>query len=196
MAKSKERTRTREQELEQRVKALEKQVEQLKEVAYYDELTRESAVLSRYGFMERLKARLTEVDHRNQRGEAREMCVLYIDLDDFKVVNDLYGHEAGDAVLKAFATEVQGVLRGSDIIGRLGGDEFVVLAWVRGEDGSTRLKNRVQQAITLTSVRYRNHEIFVRASIGISTLSPGDSVERLLDRADQLMYEEKVNKKS
>jgi diguanylate cyclase (GGDEF)-like protein len=176
---------------ERRLSRLLKENEHLKEIAYYDGLTRESAVLSRYGFIERLQGRLTEVDERNRRGETRQTGFLYIDLNDFKAVNDQYGHDAGDAVIRAFAQAVQDVLRGSDILGRLGGDEFAVLARVRGEDGLHRLKTRVQQAIAIASVIHKGVELSVRASIGMTILTPGDNVRDILVRADRLMYEDK-----
>lgn len=181
---------------ERRLSLLVKENTRLKEVAYYDALTRESAALSRYGFIERLQTRLTEVDERGRRGETRQTGFLYIDLDDFKPINDRYGHDTGDAVIRAFAQAVQSVLRGTDILGRLGGDEFAVLARVRGEAGLNRLKSRIQQAIAIASVNYRGTELSIKASIGKTFLSPGDSVEEILNRGDQLMYQDKLLKKT
>lgn len=199
MAKNK-RTYLEQQELrlrwaERRLSLLVKENTRLKEVAYYDALTRESAVLSRYGFIERLQTRLTEVDERDRRGEIRQSGLLYIDLNDFKPINDQYGHETGDAVIRAFAQAVQSVLRGSDILGRLGGDEFAILARVRGEEGLHRLETRVQQALAVASVMNKGVELSVKASIGKTLLEPGDSVEEIICRADRLMYQNKLLKK-
>ena len=183
-----------------RLSRLENENKQLKQVAYYDELTRESAVLSRYGFMEHMKARATEIDDRTRRGESRQNALLFIDLDKFKAVNDKYGHEAGDIVLQAFASAVQSVLRGSDVIGRIGGDEFAVVARVSKNAGLLRLKYRIEQAIALVSVVYQGTKLPVSASVGGALFrsdegnGPNDIIKKTLRRADEDMYYAKRTK--
>jgi diguanylate cyclase (GGDEF)-like protein len=195
--------RTKEQELAIRLKWIERQrdherreKERYKEVAYYDALTREARVSTRFGFEERLKNRLTEVEARTLRGEVRQNVLLLIDLDEFKAINDTYGHQIGDEAIVAAAKAIQERLRDSDVLGRLGGDEFVILARVRDEAGLNALKDRIKNNIMLERVHCGDKEIRLRASVGATFIYPGDSVERVLDRADQLMYIDKEANKA
>jgi diguanylate cyclase (GGDEF)-like protein len=196
--------RTKEEALTVQVRWLQRKCERLeqryayfRQVAYYDDLCKEADVLSRYGFMQRLKARLTEVDERTRRHGIQHHALLYIDLDKFKQVNDQFGHHAGDLVLQTFASAVHSVLRGSDILGRIGGDEFAVVARVFAGHGLRELKRRVQRALAGVSVTYEGKEIAVSASVGGTLLKAADPhhpeklLQQALKRADEDMYREK-----
>jgi diguanylate cyclase (GGDEF)-like protein len=120
--------------------------------------------------------------------DKRPVSVLFIDLDDFKAVNDSYGHDAGDTLLVAIANRLAGVIRFGDTIARLGGDEFAVL--LEDEGDPAWLAERVQHALA-TPVHVAEQEIPMRASVGITTLDPSDTkvdVGELLKRADLAMY--------
>jgi diguanylate cyclase (GGDEF)-like protein len=183
---ARKKTRTKEQELEIENRWLKRQhrrsaqeIVRYKEIAYYDTLTAEARVLTKFGFLEQLKSRLSEVEARTLRGDVRQNALLYIDMDDFKVINDTYGHSAGDIVLKAVSKAIQDGLRDSDVLGRLHGDEFAILARVRGEEGLARLQWRIKNTITLLRVQCKGEEVTVRASIGGSTLRTVWSSTRL-----------------
>lgn len=125
-------------------------------------------------------------------GPEAETAVMFIDLDDFKQVNDSLGHAAGDTLLREVARRIASSLRKSDIVCRLGGDEFAVILPVTDgahEAGNVAAKLRASLAMP---VRIDNHEMFVGASIGVALTSAGsiDPVE-LLRRADVAMYEAK-----
>ncbi|HYN90659.1 MAG TPA: EAL domain-containing protein [Thermoleophilaceae bacterium] len=132
------------------------------------------------------------------QGGRRSLAVLYVDLDDFKVVNDGFGHEAGDELLAAIAERLRGASRAGDIVGRDGGDEFLVLmadlpgsrpqATRAAEDAGARVRRALQQPLSVGGV-----ELDIRASVGIS-LFPFDAADAqtLLQHADAAMYQAKA----
>jgi diguanylate cyclase (GGDEF)-like protein len=117
-------------------------------------------------------------------------AVFYLDLDGFKPVNDTYGHEAGDVLLRVFAERLHGCLRSADTAARLGGDEFAVL--VNGPidaDGVDRVVGRIRDVLSRPIDLSGDRQVTVGASIGVSIAGPGaDDVETLLRHADVAMY--------
>ncbi|WP_025225386.1 putative bifunctional diguanylate cyclase/phosphodiesterase [Fimbriimonas ginsengisoli] len=157
--------------------------------AFHDRLT---GLPNRALFMDRLAQRL--------RLEGREpsLCaVLFIDLDNFKVINDSLGHATGDSLLVAVAERFQTVLRQSDTIARLGGDEFTVLLdRVETPDEVNVVASRIIKAMERAFV-VGNSEMFVTTSIGIATSADGQAdAHRLLRDADTAMYEAKAQGKN
>jgi diguanylate cyclase len=131
------------------------------------------------------------------REDGRALAVMVIDLNGFKGINDSRGHAAGDAALCEVSRAVQDALRATDRIGRMGGDEFaVVLTDVRSED-CVMLSQRVRQVspiiIELTSAggAPRTGPLRVGLSLGVALAEPGESFERVVERADAAMYEDK-----
>lgn len=153
----------------------------LERLATLDELT---GALNARAFAERLAQEL----ERNRRYN-RPLALLYLDLDDFKAVNDRHGHQTGDAVLRLVADATRHAVRQSDIVGRLGGDEFAVLMPETeggvAEAAATRLASGIRTVFRGTPS--------VTASIGlVSTVNAATTgAEELLHRADQAMYEAK-----
>jgi len=126
------------------------------------------------------------------RRQTRVFGLLYVDLDEFKPVNDTYGHDAGDRVLVVIADRLRGALRESDTVARIGGDEFVIIVReARDADDVASVADKVQSAI-LGAISLGDREIRVAASIGMS-LYPrdGDSYDELLGAADDAMYRSK-----
>jgi diguanylate cyclase (GGDEF)-like protein len=118
--------------------------------------------------------------------------VVVVDLDSFKQVNDLYGHAAGDAVLRAVGDRLRRTARVVDTVARLGGDEFVVLLEHTGGPGASAALARLRgslEAIDELGEGVATNEL--RASLGIATYRPGDSVASLLARADAEMFADK-----
>ena len=112
-----------------------------------------------------------------------------IDLDDFKQVNDTYGHAAGDDVLREIVGVIRGQVRGSDLVARLGGDEFAVLIPELGAETMTELVTHLQ-----TTLRAQPH---VSGSVGSASWSPSMSSARdLVEAADQQLYQAKRERRA
>ena len=146
-----------------------------------DQLT---GVLSRHGFFEMANFELLRL-----RRAGHGLSVVYLDVDDFKQVNDTQGHERGDELLRRIGTTLQQELRAVDAVGRLGGDEFALLLPDDGVDGSgavvARLRIRLAEAVDLGGWR-------VGFSFGVTRITePSPDFERVLSVADQQMYVEK-----
>lgn len=126
------------------------------------------------------------------------IALLFIDLDGFKEINDTYGHEMGDLLLKEVAVRIQGLLRGEDIVARLGGDEFALA--ISNLNERNEISHLVARLLKIISEPYFIHaeELFVSASIGISFYPQHNEIDAdiLLRQADQAMYEAKFNGKN
>ena len=139
-------------------------------------------------------ASLEDVFARKRAGEDGETSLVLFDFDDFKLINDLYGHPVGDAVLRAVAVAAQQVIRQGDRLARIGGDEFAVLADGAGPDGVMRLVEALDHAIRAAATP---EAIGVRATFGWAT-APEDASdpERLIERADARLIQRKRDLKS
>ena len=122
--------------------------------------------------------------------DARQVAVIYVDLDGFKRVNDAFGHQAGDEVLRAFARAMREAVPGECAVARLGGDEFAALLL----DDEARRADEVAEAIR--RIRVTSQSEAVVASVGAADLRAGGTSDDLLHEADQRMYEEKRRRKA
>lgn len=124
--------------------------------------------------------------------EGLPATLLYIDVDDFKTINDSYGHETGDAVLRTIARRLVGAVRSHDSVGRLGGDEFAVLCPALGAADRDDMRNRIAEVIAAPiSVDAIDHALLVSASVGSATADHEDELITLIQRADAAMYQRK-----
>ena len=128
---------------------------------------------------------------RSQRN-LQQIAIIFIDLDNFKYINDSLGHDVGDELLKTIAERLRASVRAGDTVARLGGDEFVVI--ISHQDVAqvaASLAGSIQSAIT-QPLRIKEHELVVTCSIGIS-ISPrdGEDVQTLIRNADIAMYRAK-----
>ena len=158
--------------------------EQLAWRATHDELT---GLPNRQLVHDRLQQAIADAERRQ-----REVAVVFVDLDDFKLINDSLGHGAGDTALKVVAQRLQAIVRGSDIVGRFGGDEFVIVLTAQAdEDGMHQVIARVSEALSqpieLAGVRH-----VLTPSLGHCRYPhAGHDAETLLKRADLAMYHAK-----
>jgi len=159
--------------------------DRLRHQAFHDALT---DLPNRQLFMDRLGHALA----RTQRRQGRRVAVLFMDLNDFKSINDSLGHEAGDLLLVAVAERLKECLRPEDTLARFGGDEFVVLLEdVDGPEEAVRVAGRITEALREPFVM-EDRELYVSASIGIALgQNRTESPEDLLRKADTAMYEAK-----
>jgi diguanylate cyclase (GGDEF)-like protein/PAS domain S-box-containing protein len=172
--------------------------EQLRRLAFSDSLT---GLANRALFRDRVEHALS----RRQTAES-SVAVLFLDLDDFKVINDSLGHKAGDHLLITVAQRLQACLRPADTAARLGGDEFAVLLEdTEGERGAVEVAERILDLLRLPILldaidqghgeRVLDRELFAHASVGIAVSSPATAPEELLRDADLAMYAAKTQGK-
>jgi diguanylate cyclase (GGDEF)-like protein len=126
---------------------------------------------------------------QHRRPTPATLAVLFIDLDGFKAINDRFGHEAGDAVLRAVAGRLRSCVRAADTVARFGGDEFAILVEEIGDTAiAVQVADRIIQAVR-KPIACGGKEVFVRASVGIAIAdSADDDVSTLLRNADVAMY--------
>ena len=136
-----------------------------------------------------------ELELAHARRSRDPLALLFLDLDDFKEVNDRFGHHAGDALLRSVARRLQECLREGDTVARLGGDEFtVVLPAISGAGGAARVAEKILDALARPEP-YEGIELRTGVSIGIALypdhVSHGGAAADLLRRADEAMYRAK-----
>lgn len=158
--------------------------QRLKDLSYLDPLT---SLANRRYFMERIAEELQE---HHEKGTS--VHVLLCDIDHFKLINDLYGHLAGDAVLKGFATVVRHILKRTHTIARFGGDEFIIslvgMTTLQVMDKCNELRLAVQEYIFM----HESIRVPVCVSIGVAAASPHiDDINALVGLADKALYEAK-----
>jgi diguanylate cyclase (GGDEF)-like protein len=149
------------------------------------------------------------LDIFNRRGFERELArslayvkrygtaaaLVFIDLDGFKAVNDRHGHGAGDAILKAVASELKAHVRASDVVARLGGDEFCVLMWNVGEPQAAAKARELENIIARAAVTHGAAKLSVGASAGIVPLAGDATPAAILHAADKAMYARKKERR-
>jgi len=166
-------------------KQKEQEIEELYNLAHYDSLTK---IYNRFFFMRQLKK---YIDSK------KTFSLLFIDLDDFKIINDTYGHLAGDKVLQSVCLNVNKLISKNDIFARLGGDEFaLIIDEIDDKEYIDELANKLLEAIS-TDVYFEENVFRVSGSIGISRFpNDANSKSELLHLADVAMYKAKKLGKS
>jgi diguanylate cyclase (GGDEF)-like protein/PAS domain S-box-containing protein len=159
---------------------------QMEQLAFYDPLT---GLENRRLFKDRLEQNIKQV--RRSKGV---MALLFIDLDDFKYVNDTLGHDAGDELLVVVAERLKQCVREEDIVARLGGDEFtIILANLKDGKSASSVTNKIIKALQIP-IPLRAQDVSISGSIGI-TIAPDDSMDpnELMRNADLAMYRAKAS---
>ncbi|MDP2289531.1 MAG: GGDEF domain-containing protein [Actinomycetota bacterium] len=148
--------------------------------AIYDDLTgalkRDEAIL-----------RLTALSSGERRSD-HSSAILFVDVDEFKTVNDSLGHSAGDAVLIAVTNRIRSCIRAGDLLARMGGDEFlVVLDGVENLTEATTIAEKVRLSAA-EPVTISGQEAHATLSIGVTIMSAGEDIDAMIARADSAMY--------
>jgi diguanylate cyclase (GGDEF)-like protein len=130
---------------------------------------------------------------KHGRREEKSVAVMFLDLDDFKLLNDTLGHEVGDRLLQAVADRLRKVLRETDTAARLGGDEFTLILYgTMTADEPAKVAQRVLDAIA-EPFQLDNNDLFATGSVGISVFpEDGDDIETMIRNADMAMYRAKA----
>ena len=172
------------------VDAINRLIKQTSLRADFDFLT---GVHSRSGLYEALKVKAPLKHQPNQK-----LCVMLLDIDYFKRINDNYGHECGDVVLAAFAAQLRKTVGEDGLVARLGGEEFVVACSTCTEEQGYAIAEKIRQSIELTAFRYQQQSLFITVSIGLAATTPDketllDAFNSLLAEADKYLYLSKRN---
>ncbi len=148
-------------------------------------------VLNRRGFERELTRSLAYFERYGTRAG-----LIFIDLDGFKPINDIYGHTAGDALLKAVAATLVARVRASDVVARLGGDEFCVLMWNADQNLVAAKALELETIIAQARIEYNGANLSVGASAGGVALRAGITAAELIAEADRAMYARKKAKRA
>jgi diguanylate cyclase (GGDEF)-like protein/PAS domain S-box-containing protein len=165
-----------------RVRLAEK-IEELEKIALLDPLTRIGN--RRYGDLN-LTARLNELERYGWH-----FGVLFVDIDYFKKVNDLYGHDVGDRVLRMVATTIINGTRSSDTVSRWGGEEFMILLPHVDAKQLKDVAEKIRLLVEKSSISVEGKNVEVTVSIGAALAHKDDTIETLMKRVDEFMYKSK-----
>lgn len=163
---------------------LEDRVEQLDLLAHQDPLV---SLPNRRGFMRELE-RLVDRARRYEELSA----LLYVDLDGLKMINDTFGHKAGDEALIQVAQLLVGGLRRSDVVARIGGDEFGILLGHTDEVSAHETAGRLVDLIADCDFMHEGDVLPLSVAIGVAMIGPEDEPESIMTRADEEMYRRKA----
>lgn len=178
-----ERMRTRIAELEREASDLHSRLDSEKQGARIDPLT---GIANRKSFEERFAHEIAQ-----QPRAALAVVMLLWDLDNFKIINDNYGHRAGDRVLQSVAACFMAAVRGNDFVARIGGEEFVMLLSGTKIEQAMLIANQVRSAVEALRFHFRGTPVRVTVSCGLTDLQANDVAEGAFDRADGALYRAK-----
>lgn len=176
------------EQAETRIFEQEQRIRQLEKVATTDELT---GLLNRRGFYDAFTGEI----ERCNRGLVQGGLLVLIDLDNFKMINDTYGHLAGDAALRLVARTLKTEIRAMDCAARLGGDEFVLLLSHTSKRDAASRAQTIGWKLNNLSLAWYGEEIPVRASLGLKDFCAGDKAEMIFNAADAGLYQQKEARK-
>jgi diguanylate cyclase len=176
------------QEAEQRIVLLEAELRHMSELVREDQLT---GSLNRRGLDDVFERETARADRRGT-----PLCVALLDLDDFKRLNDIYGHQVGDGALKHLVKVVKDTLRSMDVIARFGGEEFVILLPETSPEAAALTMTRLQRELTKHFFLHDNEKLVVTFSAGVALRYPNEAQADLVARADKAMYQAKKSGKN
>lgn len=185
----------REKELQSKLADLESETqglrEQIKEAAIKAVRDAVTGLPNRQAYDERM-----EQEYSRWKRFGEPLAILVWDIDDFKKINDTYGHQSGDKALRVMGEKLQDTIRETDFIARYGGEEFVVLLVGTDLDGAREVAEKMRQRIEKVGLKANQDMIRMTVSGGISMFQQGDAPQDVFERADQALYEAKRNGKN
>jgi diguanylate cyclase (GGDEF)-like protein len=167
-----------------KVAQLQERVEQLDLLAHEDSLV---DLPNRRGFMRALERLIDRIGRYQEKG-----AMLFVDLDGLKVINDSFGHQAGDEALVQVARLLVGGVRKSDVVARIGGDEFAILLGHSDEDSARETAARLVDLIAASDFKHGGQTMPLSVAIGAAAIHADDTPETAMARADQEMYRRKA----
>jgi len=171
--------------LEQKIKTLEESLDTYKKESTIDFLT---TLLTRKAYEKEVE-KFEEYFNRDNQ----DYAVVFFDLDKFKDVNDNYGHDCGDTVLKTFGLILNKLTRKTDVVARYGGEEFVALIHYAKEDDLIKYLKRVKDVVTKNKFTHKDLKLDITFSAGVDLRSKHKSYEDTIQQADILLYEAKYD---
>jgi len=169
--------------LEQKVQTLEKELKEAQSNNRKDHLTK---ALNRKS----LEEELLKIENKYLRNK-NNYAIVFFDIDHFKDVNDIYGHEAGDIILKTFASLLMKLTRDTDTIGRYGGEEFIAVLDYRNNEELYKYIERIKSVVTRNKFIYKEQKIEIKFSAGVEIRSNCKTVNDTVLNADKLLYDAK-----
>jgi diguanylate cyclase len=176
------------QDAENRIHALEAKLQHLSELVREDQLT---GSLNRRGLDDVFERETARSDRRGT-----PLCIAILDLDDFKKLNDTYGHIAGDAALKHLVKIVKDTLRSMDVIARFGGEDFLIMMPETTVEAASSTMTRLQRELTRHFFLHDNEKVLITFSAGVALRRPNEEQTDLVKRADKAMYTAKQTGKN
>ncbi|MGE5561887.1 MAG: GGDEF domain-containing protein [Bacillota bacterium] len=167
-----------------KVAQLQERVEQLDMLAHEDSLV---GLPNRRGFIRALERLIDRVKRYQEKA-----ALLFVDLDGLKVINDSFGHQAGDEALMQVARLLVGGVRKSDVVARIGGDEFAILLGHSDEASAGETANRLIDLIAGCDFNHAGESLPLSVAVGAATIHAEDTPETAMARADQEMYRRKA----
>lgn len=166
---------------------LEQENKTLGEIAHYDPLTH---LMNRRSMNEYLENMLQQAVQ-----EEDPFCLIMADIDDFKKVNDTYGHECGDIVLIAVSNIISACVRKNDCVCRWGGEEILILLQAEKEI-AVQVAERICKDVAVTEITYKDKKVKVTLTMGVSVHQKGTDISQMIEEADQKLYKGKNNGKN
>lgn len=164
------------------IKKLKLELEHATTLAKTDSLT---GIPNRRGFNELIEEHISTV-----KSEGTTLCMVLLDLDHFKKINDTYGHLVGDSVLRYIARTLHAETKGHDAIARLGGEEFVILLSDISYENALNISEKIRKRIANKVLSVKGHTLPLQftSSFGVSKYKIGENADQLFDRADRALY--------
>lgn len=179
---------------QKKIKELEEEVAQLKELAYKDELTN---LYNRHGFREESSKFINEVKgylenpSRRKNFLVKSLSLVIFDIDNFKKINDTYSHQAGDAILKLMSKIIKDMTREIDMAARWGGEEIIVGLVGSDEENAYKVADGIRKKIEEVTVDWEGEKIKFTVSGGVASFAEAKDFDTLFHNADEALYKAK-----
>ncbi|GIW65146.1 MAG: hypothetical protein KatS3mg093_125 [Candidatus Parcubacteria bacterium] len=182
------------------IKKLKKEIEKLKKLVYEDELTK---LLNRRGFFKLAEPIFKEIKYvksypnKRKNFKINNLSIILLDIDNFKKINDNYGHLIGDQVLILVANTIKNRLRDIDLVGRYGGEEIVIMLLGANKKSAYNIAEEIREKIASSYLKInKNKKLTITVSLGIAELTKEKDLAELIKKADQAMYQAKKTGKN